>query len=1052
MPQKLIAIFSNTSRYYQCLGFLALLLALAFPAFAQSTNAEIAIPLAADNNYNIDSNPQQIQISFSKPLQIGPFKLHPDLSRMISSSQLSADQKQLTLHTAQPLSFSSHRDKGHLIIKLQPDTSKQNPDGQVDLPSLNLTFGEHPDFFRFAFEYQEKPLYTIKTDGQSTTLYFLNSLSLRTAQLEKYPYFSSLLQTKNPMGGINFKIPSPLVKSSEYNSKIIIDVSKMRGFIQSPPADATEETKKNDNIQKLRSISEKTQISLGQVFIPRDQEQIISLSFAWNIPTGISVFNRGGYIWIVFDHRQKLDLEEINKTVEPFVSEVLNIPHTKGTVLRLTPKTEIKADVRKEGLLWIVDLFRGKNPELPRDMTLFTQYDALKRPYFFIPSSNFGNVISVVDPEVGDTISTVPTSELHVGINNMYDYPDLSFLQSAQGLALVPKSSDLMMERGNTGIMIRGINRSLNISPDLDALKRHQSLAEAVANSEAFDLLVPPQLLSKNFNDAIDQLTRDLQTVPPEQKALAQLNLIKYYISQGMGTNALSIIRQLESDPAYRNSEHLRTLRGIANFLTKRYDQAIADFSFGSLPTNDEAVFWRAIASSAQKYKPEDNIILISFISLIKDYPQPLKEKIAAIGAKTALLAGDDISAQNFIDILKTGTYNDLYTDARLNYLATKRRTLQGYPRNAVKLYRLIAPSEALKYSALARFENALLSQRLGVLSLDKAIEELERLRFSWGEKNFKLQVLNTLADLYIRNGDYYNALRSLNQTLPLQGNRGKEATLNQMTRIFEDIYINNRADDMPILKSLALYNDFEWLAPRSPKYNEIIQKLADRLVSVDLMPRALQLLNNQMKYNQLDPLEKSKVGTRLALINLFEDNPHDALRILDQTELATAPETLRAHRKIIRAKILSDLGQVEAAIKLLNEDYSRNALLLKSEIYWNGQQWDLASDTIRHLVEKPIEGKALSPEQISFILDWATALNKAGKTTVLVRLRNKFLPFFENTKYYSTFSILTSNLENDKIDLKAINQTINDVTAFRNFTKIYNDSLKNNSLSETIK
>ena len=123
----------------------------------------------------------------------------------------------------------------------------------------------------------------------------------------------------------------------------------------------------------------------------------------------------------------------------------------------------------------------------------------------------------------------------------------------------------------------------------------------------------------------------------------------------------------------------------------------------------------------------------------------------------------------------------------------------------------------------------------------------------------------------------------------------------------------------------------------------------------------------------------------------------------------------------------------------------------MKSEFYLDNQEWDKASATIRYLVEKPQPGKELTPEQISYVLDWATALNMAGKTTVLVRLRNKFMPFFKDTKYYSTFSILTSNLEDDKVDLKAINQVINDISAFRNFTRIYNDSLKNNSLSETI-
>ena len=67
------------------------------------------------------------------------------------------------------------------------------------------------------------------------------------------------------------------------------------------------------------------------------------------------------------------------------------------------------------------------------------------------------------------------------------------------------------------------------------------------------------------------------------------------------------------------------------------------------------------------------------------------------------------------------------------------------------------------------------------------------------------------------------------------------------MVNLFEDIYLNNQADDkMSAIKSLALYKDFEWLAALSKKQNSIIQKLADRLVVVDLMARAQSLLENQ--------------------------------------------------------------------------------------------------------------------------------------------------------------------------------------------------------------
>ena len=627
----------------------------------------------------------------------------------------------------------------------------------------------------------------------------------------------------------------------------------------------------------------------------------------------------------------------------------------------------------------------------------------------------------------------------------------MTFLQSVQGLALVPKTTDLRIERGNTGIVISAEDRGLNISPDLDTLRRKQSLAQETMPTVAFDFSLPPQLLEKPFNEAIEQLQNDISSVPPEQQNAARLNLSKYYISMGMGTEALSILNELKNIPPYKDTEQMHTLLGIADFLTRRYASAVEHFSFGSLPQNDEAVFWRTVASAATEHRPENNAVLIAFISLAKDYPQALKERIASVAAAAALTAGDDISAQNFIDILKSAPYKDLYRLAEIDYLVAMRRALQGYPRNAIKEFRELGRSEALKYSALARFEGARLSNRLGFLPLDKTIDTLERLRFAWRSNQFRLNLLQTLAELYIKNNDYYSAMRKLNQSLPLEDEEGRKQTMQRMVETFEDIYINNRADNMPLLKSLALYHDFEWLAPQSRHYNEIVQKLADRLVAVDLLPRAQQLLSRQLKYSSMTPLERSKTGTRLALINLFEDNPGDALEILNATETPDLPPSLLAHRKIIRAKTLAELGHTAEAIALLEDDYSKNALLMKSEFYWDNQEWDKASDTIRYLVEKPQPGKELTPEQISYVLDWATALNMAGKTTVLVRLRNKFMPFFKDTKYYSTFSILTSNLEDDKVDLKAINQVINDISAFRNFTRIYNDSLKNNSLSETI-
>ena len=74
----------------------------------------------------------------------------------------------------------------------------------------------------------------------------------------------------------------------------------------------------------------------------------------------------------------------------------------------------------------------------------------------------------------------------------------------------------------------------------------------------------------------------------------------------------------------------------------------------------------------------------------------------------------------------------------------------------------------------------------------------------------------------------------------------------------------------------------------------------------------------------------------------------------------------------------------------------------------------------------------------------------KDVKETVLVKIKNKYNHYFINNKYYSAFRGLTDTLEKDKIDLATIGKTVNDVKAFSNFTKIYNNSLMNKGLSSS--
>ena len=783
------------------------------------------------------------------------------------------------------------------------------------------------------------------------------------------------------------------------------------------------------------------------------KDEIVSLRFVWNSPVNAAVFERNGKIWIVFDRPNRIDVNTLKSDAKSMAEEIYTLPHPGGTFVIIKPATGVKYALRKEGLLWILDLYTGRPPQFDtQNMTIFTQYDSLKQSYLFVPNNQTGNILSIIDPEIGDIISISTTSQLGLGFNMPYRYPDFDILPTIQGLAFIINAPDIVLNRGNSGITIKAIGRSLNITSDLDILKRNQkqfNYDKEAAHTNAFDLQISQALSSKNFLEVVDDFKKQIISAPLDQKNNLRIKLAQYYIYNGLGTNALYILNQMRKlELPETKTDKFYALAGIANFLARRYKEAVNDFSQNTIPTTAEGIFWRTIAQSAYEYKEENNAIIFAHMSLMRDYPQAIRDEVAIIAARNAIATGDDLSSQNFIDILNSVPDRLRNLSPQIIYLSAQKLEMQGYIRNAIKEYKKLLNSNSAKFSAFARLRHTVLSQMINFIKPQEAIEELEKLRFAWGEKEFKINLLSKLSDLYLKNKDYYNALKTLNEQGFLVEGQQKEITISKMVKIFEDIFIGNHADDnLSPIKALALYQDFKWLSPLSSNQNMIIQKLSDRLVAVDLLPRAHDLLLSLLQKDNLTADNKARVGSRLAIIYLFENKPQEALDVL---EITSSPELTPATanpRRIIAARAYSALDKPEEALKLLANDYSPNALLHRFEIYWNAKDWENASNTIKYLIEDPQPGQALSSEQMNYILDWATALKQAGKDTDLVRLRNKFLPYFQDTPFYSAFNVLTNHLEKEKVDINAINSAITDIQNFSNFSKFYTESLKESDL-----
>ena len=878
------------------------------------------------------------------------------------------------------------------------------------------------------------PPYQIKSGNQITQIIFQKPYRITSTSLKNYPQADKIKFNSDSDGNFVLSFPEEIKNSFEQQDKIIVDIKDSKDNAYTSGTDQIKERQAAGNIETV------------------PVSKVRSLSFSWNMPVDIGVFKRNDYLWIIFDHPQTFNVEELNTNAQPLAEDVIQLPNNAASIIRLKPKEGTNVNIRKEGLLWIVDLYTGKDQTEIKEFPIFIQYDLFNNSYLFLPGSSAGKIVSIFDPDIGDIINIITTDETNLGMKNAYYYPDVEILPSYAGLVTVLNADDITMDIGNTGVSIRRIKKGLNISEDLESLKRRTRLSQSAEQEGNFFAKVNAQLLSENFNTAKSSLLNDIASAKEKDKPKTEMLLTYYYLSKGLGSDALQLLQEQEEKKSpVVLSEEFHIAKGIANFLLKRYDAALEEFSYGDLVSSNEANFWRALISTAQKPKAEDNIILSSYNYLIKEYPNEIRRRIALAGIESAVLAQDDLNLQNYIDIIRSST-NVTNKNALISYYTAKKLDILGYPLNAIGEYRNTANTTSEKYSAYARYNILEIEKRTGSTKNKEAIAEYEKLRYAWQEKKFKEKVLDALATTYAEGKDYGRALSTLQTLKSIVAPEQEDLVTQRMVKIFENIYINNQDSSSASLKSLALYNDYSWLAPLSKYYNNIIPKLADRLVAADLLDQAYEILAEQYTKSNLTPQEKAVVGTRMALINLFNESPGEALNILDQTEHEDLTPTIVAHRRLIRAKALSALGEPEAALELLRDDYSKNGLMMKSEIYWDNGQWAEAADTIKYLIEKPQPGQKLSEEQTQLVLDWATALKKAGRETVIVRLKNTFEPFFKDTPYSSAFKVLTDSFESNKIDLKEIDKAINNIAAFSSFAKIYTDSLKSATLSETIK
>ena len=170
-----------------------------------------------------------------------------------------------------------------------------------------------------------------------------------------------------------------------------------------------------------------------------------------------------------------------------------------------------------------------------------------------------------------------------------------------------------------------------------------------------------------------------------------------------------------------------------------------------------------------------------------------------------------------------------------------------------------------------------------------------------------------------------------------------------------------------------------------------MVRKLARRLVDVDLLDQAAELLKYQAD-NRLDGVARAQVDTDLALVQVMNRQPEAALDALNAARTTLLPAGLQSQRRVVQARALTALGRYDDALEILDTDNSSDAKAARAEVEWRKHDWAQAGKLMElSLGDRFKSAATLDALEETQLLRAAIAYSLAGDEAGLARLRVRY-------------------------------------------------------------
>ena len=741
----------------------------------------------------------------------------------------------------------------------------------------------------------------------------------------------------------------------------------------------------------------------------------LKLSFPFAASTAAAVFNRADTLWIVFDSNADIDLSALDGEASRTIRGA-EFTHTPDAdIVRIKLDHPHLASVDIDGPIWTVQIGNSA-VDSTRALAVARNLIGPNRSSVTIPFNSPHLVHRLDDPDAGDTLVVVTAFAPARGFINERDFVEFHMLASAEGVVVDPLADDVKVELAPDKIIVSR-PMGLALSTSLQSTLRGSGLRPTMFDSQlwGFDQHAA-------YTERQSKLVAAAASAPDNRRLAPRLDLARFYVARDMYPEAKGVLDvALADDRAAPEQGIAAVLRAVTEIMMNRPDDALKDLADPSIGDQHDAPLWRALAYAKQGKWAQARDGFRSADAAVATLPVELQRVALKEEMRSAIEVGDFSTASSQLNDFETiGVPHEL--EPAMAVLIGRLAEGMGRNEDALAAYRTAADSWDRRAAAQGQLRETLLRYALHDLKRDDVISQLETLTTIWRGDDTEIEALQMLARLYTADNRYRNSFYVMRSALAAHPNSDMTRRIQQeAARTFDALFLAGKGDALPAIDALALFYDFRELTPIGRRGDEMIRRLADRLVAVDLLDQAAELLQYQVD-NRLQGAARAQVATRLAVIYLMNRKADRALATLRATRTADLSNEVRNQRLLLEARALSDMGRHDLAIEVIGNLDGREVIRLRSDIYWAGRHWREAAEQIELLYgERWKDWQPLNDIERSDILRAELGYALAEDTLGLGRFREKYAAKMAGTPDAHAFEVVSAPLGTSGTEFAAI-------------------------------